>query len=80
METGCTETNATPGDAQRKKAAALPPGVPRGVAPGTGRLYSGTCRGYCYQLHIGLDAMAYSAFAGHWDDVTRSAAQALTLT
>ena len=32
-----------------------------------------------YQVHIGLDAMTYSAFTGRWDDLARNAAQTLAL-
>ena len=32
-----------------------------------------------YQLHIGLDALAYSAFVGRWDDVERNSDQVMSL-
>lgn len=32
-----------------------------------------------YQLHIGLDSMAYTAYVGRWDDLARLAAQTLAL-
>jgi hygromycin-B 4-O-kinase len=32
-----------------------------------------------YQLHIGLDAMAYTAFKGHWDEVAQNAQQVMDL-
>lgn len=32
-----------------------------------------------YQLHIGLDALAYTAFVGRWDDVERNCEQVMSL-
>ena len=32
-----------------------------------------------YQLHIGLDALAYTAFVGRWDDVERNSEQVMSL-
>jgi hygromycin-B 4-O-kinase len=32
-----------------------------------------------YQLHIGLDALAYTAFVGRWDDVERNSSQVMSL-
>ncbi|HZN70352.1 MAG TPA: aminoglycoside phosphotransferase family protein [Micromonosporaceae bacterium] len=33
----------------------------------------------CYQVHIGLDAQAYSAYMGRWDELARNARQTLEL-
>lgn len=33
----------------------------------------------CYQLHIGLDAMAYNAFTGRFDELARNARQTMAL-
>ena len=33
----------------------------------------------CYQLHIGLDAMAYNAFTGRFDELARNAGQTMAL-
>jgi hygromycin-B 4-O-kinase len=33
----------------------------------------------CYQIHIGLDAQAYSAFIGRWPDLARNARQTAAL-